>query len=225
MAEKNNCNVNPADVENLFPWNHEPENRLTPLKCQKPDDFENIRKDPIRSIGYLTELISSHINNPENLNRESLKELIANHKIKVSGVGFSEKDAQGERPVIYIKYAGMKPQQDFALNNSTDYNLHNGTESFYCKWIMGFTVYVVSEQYTESLALAEEVRCFLHYFQLPIKKSLCWEKLQVVEAQPPAYDETFESYTSLIQCTAVFEDAWELQEAAPLFKMATIHNL
>ena len=226
MANNNDCrDINPSEVEDLFPWNQQPENRLVPLKCQKPDNYEQIRKDPIQAIGYIISLIENHINNPDNLSREGLKELVKQHPIHVRGVGFQDKESQGERPNIYVKYAGMKPQQEIALNNSVGYNIHNAVEKFYCKWILGFTVYVVSEQYTESLALAEEIRCFLHYFQLPIKKSLCWEKLQVVEVQAPTFDETSECYTSLIQCTAVFEDSWLLQEAAPLLKVATINNL
>lgn len=215
---------NPDSVENQFnfPWETEPEDRTSP--CEVATRRPSISLDPIESIAYIGQIIEEFLNEPRNLKRESLRDLVQKNGIKVHGVGFYDTAAQGEKPCVYIKYAGMKSQQDFAFHNSVDYNNHNAVEQFYSKWTLGFSVYVVGNQYMESLAIAEEVRRFLHYFQLPIKQALCWEKLQVIEAQAPAYDDTFQCYTSAINLTATFGEAWNIQEMAPLLKKATLNT-
>lgn len=221
---------NPSSVEHLFPWDEElneptkPDDRTIPLGCTQPSNVIEKRTDPIESIAYIGSLIEKYLADPNNIHREALRSSLQAHPVTVRGVGFYNTAAQGDRPCIYIKYAGMKSQQDFAWNNSAGYNIHNATEKFYCKWVMGFSVYAISTQYMESLALAEEIRRFLHWYQLPIKQSLCWEKLQVVEAQAPAYDDNFECYTTTISCTATYGDSWALQEAAPLLKKATLNT-
>ena len=222
---KDSCPTpNPSSVENIFqfPWDSEPEDRTSP--CETNTKRDSISLDPIESTAYLGQIINDFINEPSNLKRESLREIVRTNKIKVHNVGFYDTAAQGERPCIYIKYAGMKSQQNFAFNNSTGYNPHNAVEQFYSKWTLGFSVYVVGNQYMESLALAEEVRRFLHYYQLPIKQSLCWEQLQVIEAQAPAHDDNFDCYTSTINLTATFGESWEIQEMAPLLKKATLNT-
>ena len=219
---KDDCRVNPSSVEDLFPWNQQPEDRTRPLCCKDPENKPFLRKDPIEAIAYLGKIIQKYLSDPTNIQRESLRESLESHPITVSGVGFYDTSAQGDRPCIYIKYAGMKSQQDFAFHNSTGYNYPHAIERFYSRWIMGFSVYAISNQYTESLALAEEVRRFLHYFQLPIKQKLCWDQLQVIEEQAPAYDENFSCYTTVISCTATFGDTWLVQEMAPLIKKVAL---
>lgn len=213
---------NPNTVNYIFPWDTEPEDRTQP--CKNSTQLPEYSRDPIESVAYIGQLIELYINNPNNLHRDSLKEIVREHPIRVYNVGFYEASAQGDRPCIYIKYAGMKSQQDFAFNNSTDYNVHNAVEQFYCEWTLGFAVYVIGNHYTESLAFAEEVRRFLHYYQLPIKRSLCWKKLQVIEVQAPAHDENFDCFTSTINLTALFGDSWKIQEMAPLLKKATFNT-
>lgn len=222
---KDSCPANnPNTVENKFkfPWDSEPEDRTSP--CETSTRRPEISLDPIESLAYIGQIIEDFINKPTNLSRESLREIVNSNKISVHNVGFYDKAAQGTRPCIYIKYAGMKSQQDFAFNNSTGYNDHNAVEQFYSEWTLGFSVYVIGNKYTESLALAEEVRRFLHYYQLPIKKTLCWKKLQVIEAQAPAHDENFDCYTSTINLTATFGESWRIQEMAPLLKKATLNT-
>lgn len=210
---------NPSDLDNyVFPWDTQPEDRITPLKCQTPIDRYAVRNDPIESIAYIRQWLDSYLNNPDCLYRDSIKEVLKAHPINVNGVGFYDTSAQGQKPCVYIKYAGSKFQQDFAFDNSINYNDRNATETFYGRHIMGFSVFALSEQYTESLALIEEVRRFLHYLQAPIKRSLCWKKLEVIEMQAPARDETFDCFTSTISCTATFDESWSLKEAAPLLK-------
>ena len=216
--KNDNCRENPSSVEDLFPWNQQPEDRTKPLCCNDPENKLFVRKDPIESIAYLGRIIQKFLSDPNNIQRESLRSSLKNHPVTVSGVGFYDAAAQGDRPCVYIKYAGMKSEQDFAFHNSTDYNLPNAVERFYSRWIMGFSVYAISTQYTESLALAEEVRRFLHYFQLPIKQKLCWDQLHVIEEQAPTYDENFSCYTTVISCTATYGDTWFVQEMAPLIK-------
>lgn len=212
---------NPDNVNDKFPKGTEPDDRTAP--CKSETGRPEFSTDPIESIAYIGSLIEEFINEPENLFRDSLKEVVKSHPIKVNNVGFYDTSAQGDRPCIYIKYAGMKSQQDFAFNNSTGYNFPNAIEQFYSKWIIGFSVYVIGNQYTETLAFAEEVRRFLHYYQLPIKRSLCWEQLQVIEAQAPAHDENFDCFTATISCTATFGESWRIQEVAPLLKKATLN--
>ena len=102
------------------------------------------------------------MNDPDCIDRGSVKQFIQEHlneneddprAIRVNGVGFYDASVSGEKPCIYIKYAGSKFQQDFAFDNSVDYNMENATETFYARHIMAFSVFAVSEEYTESLAL------------------------------------------------------------------------
>lgn len=214
---------NPDTVESLFPQDSQPEDRTTPLKCQEPKNLYDIRNDPIEATGYIRYLLQKYMNDPECIFRDSIKQFIQDHAdeevpLKVHGVGFYDASVSGEKPCIYIKYAGSKFQQDFAFDNSVGYNVENAAEKFYGRHVMAFSVFAVSEQYTESLALIEEVRRFLHYFQAPIKRSLCWKKFEVVEMQPPAHDETFDCFTSTLSCIATFDESWSIQEAAPLLK-------
>lgn len=232
MSTKTQCrDSNPSSIEYKFPWESKPEDRTTPLKCQTPQNMDKVRNDPIQSIAYLQKWLESYMNNPDCLFRENLKKFVIDHNtedevaIRVEGVGFYDTSVSGEKPCIYIKYAGSKFQQDFAFDNSIDYNTRNATETFLGRHIMGFSVFAISEQYTESLALIEEVRRFLHYFQAPIKRSLCWKKLEVIEMQAPAHDETFDCFTSVLSCTATFDESWSLQEAAPLLKKINFTTL
>lgn len=194
------------------------------LVCQNPKKLYEIRNDPIESLAYIRKLLVQCINDPDCLFRPSLKQYIIEHSkeeepaIKVNGVGFYDSAASGEKPCIYLKYAGSKFQQDFAFDNCVDYNEENASETFYGRQVMAFSVYALSEQYTESLALIEEVRRFLHYLQLPIKRNLCWQKLEVIEMQPPAKDETFDCFTATLSCVATFNELWSVREAAPLLK-------
>lgn len=232
MSTKTQCrDSNPSNIEYKFPWESQPEDRTTDLKCQTPTDMRKIRNDPIESLAYIKQWLESYMNNPDCIFRESLKQFVISHNtedevaIRVNGVGFYDASVSGEKPCIYLKYAGSKFQQDFAFDNSIDYNTRNATETFYGRHIMGFSVFAISEQYTESLALIEEVRRFLHYMQAPIKRSLCWKKLEVIEMQAPAHDETFDCFTSVLSCTATFDESWSLQEAAPLLKKINFTTL
>lgn len=225
MSTKTQCpDTNPSDIEYKFPWDKQPEDRIVPLKCQTPADRYSTRIDPIESLAYIQKWLESYMNNPDCLYRDSLKQFVIAHNttdevaIRVNGVGFYDSSVSGEKPCIYIKYAGSKFQQNFAFDNTIDYNNRNATETFYGRHIMGFSVFAISELYTESLALIEEVRRFLHYLQAPIKRSLCWKKLEVIEMQAPAKDETFDCFTSALSCTATFDETWSLKEAAPLLK-------
>lgn len=209
-----------------FPWD-KVEDRTTSLDCQNPKNLYSIRNDPIEAVGYIRKLLEQYMNDPECIYRGSVRQFITEHlneneddprAIRVNGVGFSDTSVSGEKPCIYIKYAGSKFQQDFAFDNSVSYNKQNAEETFYARHIMAFSVFAVSEQYTESLALIEEVRRFLHYFQAPIKRGLCWKKLEVIEMQAPAKDETFDCFTSTLSCIATFDELWAIQEAAPLLK-------
>jgi len=223
----NQCpSPNPDSVDSLFPKGSSSEDRLISLRCQNPERLYEIRNDPIEALGYIRKLLAQHMNDPDCLFRPSLKQYVIEHTsedaerppIRINGVGFYDAAASGEKPCIYLKYAGSKFQQDFAFDNAIGYNMENAVETFYGRHIMAFSVFALSELYTESLALIEEVRRFLHYLQAPIKRSLCWKKLEVVEMQAPAKDETFDCFTSTLSCIATFDELWSIQEAAPLLK-------
>ena len=224
MSTDKNCDpVNPPEVEELFHWNTEPEDR-TSTKEQICKNSANWAGNSVKLVEFFVTAISDYFSDPNNIIDDDVRKLIISKDVFVASMATSNTNMSGRLPRIVIEFCGKQAQQNFAFKNQTGYNIHNSSEDFYSHWQIGLTAHVIGNTLNETLLIAEEVNNFLHYFQWMICKAANLLRCQVAEMSKPQYLEDNngqKAYLCDLSFTAVVANHWKVIEKAPRLKRVT----
>lgn len=216
---------NPSNVEALFHWNTDPEDRIVPLRCQGTEERANASLSSIKSTNYLMQILKDYFSDIDNFKGSLLEPYLSQNTLAISGVAFTDTETQGVKPKVIVEYGGRKLQGDFAIRNEIGYDMANSRQSFYCMWHIAYTVYVLSTEYTECMALAEEIRDFYNRFQRVIADAMFWKRFDVIEEQKPQYRDEVGCFVQPISMTAIAPEKWDVVEAAPKLKTVSLNPL
>lgn len=221
--EDHKCDpVNNADVENLFYWNN-PEDR-TEICTNRKAEISNINRSPVKLVEYFTVLLRDYFSDPNNIQDDNVRNLLISKKIIVDTMASIDTDVSGSYPKIIVEFCGKQAQQNFAIDNEWDYNIHNSSAGYYSHWQVGIAVHVIGNTLQETLLIAEEANNFLHCFQTTIRDALGLKRCQITEMSKPQYLEESnaqKAYVCSISLTLVVPHVWYTVEQNPILKRVT----
>lgn len=223
LNTENCASVNDPDIEALFHWNQEPEDRTETCDEYRAKNSA-WRKSAPGIVEFFVTLITDYLDDPNNIISDDIRNLLINKKVEVSAMQDFDTDKAGALPRIIVEFGGKQAQQNFAINNATDYNIHNSSTDYYSHWQVGISIYVIGNTINETLLLAEEVSNFCHYFQEQICNAAGFLRCQLAEVNKPqclSESGAQRSYLSAISLSIVIADAWTVYTQAPVLKRVT----
>lgn len=219
-----NCeSVNPDDVEELFHWNNDPEDKTK--SCNDIlKDKQAISSDPVAITNFFVVLISDYLSDPNNIQNSDLRELIMSKPVEVTSMSNFDTDKAGATPRVLVEFGGKQAQQNFAFGNKTSYNMHNSSTDYYTHWQIALSLYVIGNTLNETILLAEEVGNFCHCFQSDICNTAGFLRCQLAEiSKPQCLQEsgTQTAFLSTISISIVTAYTWTIIRQAPVLKRVT----
>ena len=224
MDNKNCESVNNPDVDSLFYWN-KPEDR-TEICSNRQAEVSNLNRNPVKLVEYFTLLLRDFFSDPNNVQDDNVRELLLTKNIIVDTMSTVDTDTSGSIPKIIVEFCGKQAQQNFAINNEWDYNIHNSSAGYYSHWQIGIAVHVIGNTLQETLLIAEEANNFLHCFQTTIRDALGLKRCQITEMSKPQYLEESnaqKAYLCSISLTLVVPHVWYIVSQYPKLKRVTFN--
>lgn len=218
--------LNPEEVENQFPADSTPENRLGKVSA-----LCSYGMRPHVMTGLLRQLLKDHFADPNNIEEPRIRKHLGvgtdwapvendlkDRGILVESITRWNPQNADMRPAVLIKRNSWRWQRKTIGDRSSE-NLYTGATSYTGFWEGSHTLYCMAPNGAETEFLTTEIVRFLLVFsplivdQMNLMRFLVSEVGGIGEVQ-----EVIQGYAVPVTVSYVAEETWELQPHAPRAK-------
>lgn len=225
MSDCNN-NPNPPEVEDMFPPDTEPENRVPKVSA-----LCSYGMRPHVMTGFLRQLLIGHFSDPENIEEPRVRRHIEeigvwqptdenlNHNgLLIESITRWAPNNADKRPAILIKRNEWKWNRQ-VIGDLASANSYTGRTSYSGFWEGSHTVFCLAQNGAETEFLATEVVKFLILFSPMIREQLDLHKFFVAGVGGVGeVQEVIQGYAVPVTVAYVAEENWSVQPLAPRLK-------
>lgn len=225
MSDCNN-NPNPPEVEDMFPPDTEPENRVP-----KVSSLCSYGMRPHVMTGFLRQLLIGHFSDPENIEEPRVRRHIEeigvwqptdenlNHNgLLIESITRWAPNNADKRPAILIKRNEWKWNRQ-VIGDLAGANSYTGNTSYSGFWEGSHTIFCLAQNGAETEFLATEVVKFLILFSPMIREQLDLHKFFVAGVGGVGeVQEVIQGYAVPVTVAYVAEERWSVQPLAPRLK-------